>query len=85
MLDGYEYIRLELRADGRFTLSYQAKNEDKKHTVDGAYEYDETSGLLTLISEGGATIRRKFPLQRGVLTVATTLGGELLLFRFEQK
>ncbi len=83
--DDFDFIRIELRGDERFVLSYREKDDRSTHTTEGIYEYDETNGTVLLKTREKGTMKRRFPLKDGVLLVTTMLGEKLLTLRFEQK
>ena len=83
-LDGFSYIRLELKPDETFSLYYCPK-EGKAKEEKGKYSYNAETGELLLSIGRNDEIKRKFPLQEGKLTVSLRLGGKTLVMKFEQK
>ena len=81
LLGFFEKMDLELRADETFVLHYRKKGEKAK-TETGRYQYDRENGSITLL---GGPIQREFPLQKGVLNMTITIGGETFTLKFEQK
>ncbi len=81
-LNGYDYIRLELKDDENFILSYAPKSGDKK-TVEGKYSYDKES--QTICFQTGEGIKRKFPLEKGKIKVSFPIAQKMLVITFEQK
>ena len=77
----FSYIRLELKKEGKFTLSYKELGGKKKE-IDGEYDYDSKKETLTFVYEG---IKREFPLKKGKLSVFLPVNEKNLLLSFEQK
>lgn len=83
-IDDFSYIRLELDADGTFTLFYCPK-EGKKRSETGKYVYDKEKKTLGLSLGENGEFRREFPLKDGAFQITLPLGGKILCLRFEQK
>lgn len=81
VLEGFSYIRLELKDKETYVLSFCEKGE-KKQERSGQYAYDEAKGRLTLYADGG--IQRSFPLEKGMLTVDVPILGKTLYLQFKQ-
>ncbi len=82
-LEKFTYLRLELKDEENFILSYQEKGGKQKQ-IKGRYAYDKQRGTLTLQDNKGS-FQREFPLQRGTLTVSLPVGNTILVLQFEQK
>lgn len=83
LLDGFKYVKLELKADNTFLVSYKTENgESGKET--GKYSYDREREEITLTIDKNRAYKRKFPLKKGVLTVDVAIGGQRLVLSFEQ-
>ena len=81
-LKNYRYIRLELKADETFVVSYREQNGMPK-TVEGNYQYNKEK--QTICFQTGEGIKREFPLEKGTLYVTTSLAQKTLRIVFEQK
>lgn len=80
--EDFEYIRLELKGDGTFLLTYAPK-DGVKGSQKGEYEYDDEKKTLCL-SLGGEEIKRKFPLENGEILVNVRMGGKNLIMKFKR-
>ena len=81
-LKDYRYIRLELKDEENFLLSYCPKDGDKK-TVEGKYSYNKES--QTICFQTGEGIKRKFPLEKGKINISMSIAQKMLTITFEQK
>lgn len=82
-LKDFSYIRLELKAENMFELSYADKENHKGKTT-GKYVYDPQRKVLTLESEKGG-IKKSFPLKDGEICITIFFGDKTLAMKFEQK
>ena len=84
LMDKFDYVRLELKADETFVLTYR-KTGGKEKKEFGKYSYDRQKGEICLgVGESNA-FKRTFPLQDGVMHVTVRLGGKTLQMQFKQK
>ena len=84
LIEKFDYVRLELKADETFVLYYR-KTGGKEKTETGKYRYDRQKGEICLgIGENNA-LKRTFPLKEGVMHVTVRLGGKTLQMQFKQK
>ena len=81
LLPRFEKLDLELCEDETFILRYCEK-DGRMRTESGRYRYDRDKGVVTLLGGG---IQKSFPLQKGVLTVTFSIGGDTLTLKFTQK
>ena len=84
VLDNFDFIRLELKEDGTFTLYYCEEN-GKKQTQDGKYTYDKESETLSMTVGKWGIFKRKFPLDHGEITINMRIGMKNLQLKFRQK
>ena len=82
-LQDFDYIRLELKRNNRFVLSYKPKHEKGKEEK-GIYEYDNEGYTITFQVDAIPFIKRQFPLKEGELIITAPLGEKTLQMRFEQ-
>ena len=82
-LEGFSYIRLELKDTESFVLHCKEK-DGKKRDIEGKYHYDKDKGVLT-VSDKSGVFKREFPLEKGNLTISLPIGEKILLLQFEQK
>ena len=83
LLDGFQYVRLELKADDTFVVFYKTENgETGKET--GKYSFNREREEITLTLDKNRAYKRKFPLKKGVLTVDVAIGAQRLVLSFEQ-
>ena len=83
-LKQFDYIRLEIKPDGTFTLNFCKKNKGKD-VLKGSYQYEsETSSILFKIGKKKG-IQRRFPLKNGILYIIVPFGGKTLSMTFRQK
>ncbi len=80
-LERFSYVRLQLKDEENYVLSYQEK-KGKRKQIQGKYSYDKQRGVVTLKDERGV-FKREFPLQEGRLTVSLPIGGKMLVLQFE--
>ena len=78
----FDYIRIELKKDQTFTLSY-AKKGKKKVEERGKYEYDKEKERIRLITNVG--LKREFPLKDGYIEIYIQFIGKQLNMRFKQQ
>ena len=83
-LKKFDYIRLELKVDGQFVLSYR-ENDGKKQAIKGTYEYDSKNECVQLKMGVGGIIHRNFPLKEGVIYITIPFKMKSLALQFEQK
>ena len=83
-LKKFDYIRLELKVDGKFVLSYR-ENDGKKQAIKGTYEYDSKNECVQLKMGGGGIIHRNFPLKEGVIYITIPFKMKSIALQFEQK
>lgn len=83
MLKEYTFIRLELKMDNEFTLTFKDK-EGEMRQEKGEYQYDEKMQTITMRLDSFRFIKRKFPLTKGVLTIEMPIGGKNAVLQFEQ-
>ena len=80
MLDRFETVKLNLRYDGKFSLTF-TDTDDHTASYDGAYTFDENG--VTLIKKVGAREEaHTFPYEKGVIYIDFPLGEKLLLAEF---
>ncbi len=83
-VEDFSFIRLELKQDNEFTLSYSAKN-GKKGEESGTYTYDEQEETLTLIYGELGVLKRKFPFKNGEIFITLPIGLQTLSIKFARK
>lgn len=83
-LEGFDFVTLELKANGTYLLAFREK-EGKKHTETGEYEYDEKTKTLRFSPRDKSALKKEFPLVDGVLTISAQIGNQQLIVRFTQK
>lgn len=81
VLEGFSYIRLELKDKETYILSFCEKG-GKKQEKSGRYTFNEEKRTLMLYADGG--IQRSFSLEKGVLTVDVPILGKMLYLQFKQ-
>lgn len=84
ILSSYDYIKLELKPNGSFVLSYQMENGEKGEES-GEYSYDENKQELRVRLGKNGIIKRNFPLQNGEIVAQVRIGLKMLTLKFEQK
>lgn len=82
--DNFSFIRLELKKDNEFVLSYSAKNGQKGEEA-GKYVYDEKEETLTITYGDFGVLKRKFPLKNGEIYVTLPIGTQTLSMKFARK
>lgn len=80
MLGRFEYVRLNLEYDGKFTLSYCGEN-GSKGKFGGEYDFGE-NGVTFTADYGQIYESRTFPYEKGVLYIEYPFGGTLLHAEF---
>ena len=83
-LEGFDFVRLELKKDGTYRLTFKEKT-GKKHAETGRYEYDESAKKLRFCPREDSAFKKEFPLVDGVLTVTAQIGNQQLIVCFTQK
>ncbi len=83
-LDEFSFVKLELRPDDTFTLSYASK-DGKKGTETGKYKYDFEKETICFVGMGDYAIERAFPLKNGQIDLTIAFGKQTLHIRFAQK
>ena len=83
-LEDFSYIRLELEKDECFTIYFQEKDR-KQRKAKGKYHYNTQRETITMYTQDFASIKREFPLQKGVLLVEFPIGGKTAFLKFKQK
>ena len=84
LLDTFNDLKLELKGKGEYVLYYKESGKKTKR-IKGKYRYDKDSESITLCLPNGPSIRRNFPLQKGVLTITVPYKNNTLHLQFEQK
>ena len=84
LLEDFDYIRLELKADGNFEISY-CKKGGKAQKESGKYQYDKKKESVTFYLSDANAFKRTFPLKDGVMDIALRFGGKTLNAKFKQK
>ena len=82
--DEFDYIRLELKEDGNFEISY-CKKGGKEQKESGKYQYDKDKESVTFFLSSGNSFKRTFPLKKGIMDITLRFGGKTLNARFKQK
>ncbi len=83
-LQDFDFIRLELKKDESFILSFTEK-AGKKHEVEGKYHYDKKKQTICFTIDEAEGFKREFPFQKGKMDINLSIAGKTLLLRFEQK
>ncbi len=83
-VEDFSFIRLELKKDNEFTLSYSAKN-GRKGEETGTYTYDEKEETLIITYGDFGVLKRKFPLKNGEIYVTLPIGRQTLSLKFARK
>lgn len=81
MLSDFTLLRLELKDEENYLLSYQVKGGERK-TSEGKYTYNAERGMLSLQDKSG--IKREFPFAKGKLTVTFPVGNSIVILQFER-
>ena len=84
LLEDFSYIRLELAKDDCFTIYFQEK-DGKARKAKGKYHYNTQRETITMYTQDFASIKREFPLQKGILLVEFPIGGKTVFLKFKQK
>lgn len=84
LLDEFDHVRLELKADESFVL-YYAKKDGKENKETGKYSYDREKEEIRLSAGEGNAIKRTFPIKDGVILVTLRFGTKTLRMQFKQK
>ena len=83
-LESFDYIRIELLADGELKLSYREKEKDRK-SISLAYDYDEESKTL-IVSQNKGIIKsdKKLFLENGEINLSFALGKYTISAKFKK-
>lgn len=84
LLDKFDHVRLELKADENFVLYYATK-DGKENKETGKYSYDRKKEEIRLSAGERNGVKRTFPLKDGVIFVTLRIGGKTLRMQFKQK
>ncbi len=84
LLDEFDYVLLELKANGNFEISY-CKKGGKAQKENGKYKYDKEKESVTFFLTDGNAFKRTFPLKDGIMDIALRFGGKTLNAKFKQK
>ena len=80
--DKFESVKLTLKADGKFTLSYKEK-EGQSGSDSGEYEVSTERKEITFSAKTGLrTVSRTFPMEKGSILIDLKLGTKLLYAEF---
>ena len=80
MLSRFDYLKLDLRASGDFTLKY-ADTEEGKGEYSGKYEMKEDA-IIFRADAGGEEKSYPFRYEKGAVIIELPFGGKLLLAEF---
>lgn len=80
VLQNYEYVRLKLSYNGKFTLFYRDKN-GRKGEYGGEYSFAENSITFTA-KNGTEESSKSFPYKKGTVYIELPTDGKLLLAEF---
>lgn len=84
LLDDFDYIRLELKNDDRFSVYFRDKNGVKGRYF-GNYSYDTENNTFTIREKMfGRSLEKTFSVTEGVIDIAVQYGEKMLLVKFEQ-
>ena len=84
LLEDFQYITLDLKADNSFVLFYRKKGE-KGHEEKGEYLYDAKRKVLVLQGASRKALNVELPLKKGQFVVIARVGMKTLRVTFEQK
>ncbi len=84
LLSSFEYIYLELKGDGIYTLHYKTKH-GKMGEEKGGYTYDADKKSICITQGEKGEIQREIPLQDGKIFLSIPMGGKQLHVEFEKK
>ena len=84
LLEDFQYITLDLKADNSFVLFYRKKGE-KGHEEKGEYLYDAKRKVLVLQGASRKALNVELPLEKGQFVVIARVGRKTLRVTFEQK
>ncbi len=84
LLEDFDYITLDLKADGNFVLYYRKKGE-KGRREKGEYTYDNTRKVLILHGVTRKALNVELPLEKGEFVIVMRVGLKTLRLAFEQK
>ena len=80
--DKYEYVKLMLKPDGQFVLSYKEK-EGSSGNYAGEYEVSTEKKEITLSAKAGLrSVKRTFPMDKGSILIDLKVGTKLLHAEF---
>lgn len=78
----FDYIKLKLGYNGKFTLTYRDA-EGREGSFRGDYEMKETGDEITFTARTGLrSVSRTFPVENGAILMDLTLGQKLLHAEF---
>ncbi len=77
-------VRLQLGDDGQMTLTWE-NAFGKKKSMSFPYEYNEETGVLTLIVKDGGEKRWNIPFDDGEIIISETLNGKAFFAKFSRK
>ena len=78
----FEYVKLNLTYDGKFTLSYKEKG-GQSGSYSGEYTVSTEKEEITFSSQKGLrTVQRTFPMKKGSIYIDLNLGAKLLHAEF---
>ena len=82
VLDKFQYIELELKSGGQFTLSYRTAEGNEGET-EGEYTMDEANGWLVMSKKLPLrTVERRFAYREGAIYIDVNYAGSLLHAKF---
>lgn len=82
-LESFEYIRLELKYGGDFTVGYKTKS-GSAGALSGDYEMDTVKEEVTFRAKQGLrTVSRTYPVENGSILVEENFLGRLLYAKFK--
>ncbi len=84
LLREYAYIRLDLKRDETFALSYAGRDK-RKREWSGKYVYDKEKQTICFTMEDGKGIKREFSFKEGKIDILVPIAEKNLVLRFEQK
>ena len=80
--ENFESVKLTLKPDGKFTLTYEEK-EGQSGGYSGEYEVSTEKQEITFSSKSGLrSVKRTFPMKKGSILIDLNLGGKLLHAEF---
>ena len=80
--ENFESVKLTLKPDGKFTLTYEEK-EGQSGGYSGEYEVSTEEQEITFSSKSGLrSVKRTFPMKKGSILIDLNFGGKLLHAEF---